>query len=81
MPMSGAAFCSRAVAAFSARTRSTARRCAIVITQAAALPRAGSNREAERHTSSRTSCATSSDWAGSRSTLRATPYTGPASWS
>ena len=31
-----------------------------------------------RHASSSTSWATSSDWAGSRSTLRISPYTGPA---
>ena len=40
---------------------------------------AGSNRGAVRQTSSRTSWATSSDWAGSRSTCRTMPYTGPAS--
>ena len=51
----------------------------MVSTQAAALPLAGSNRDAVRQTSSSTSWATSSDWAGSRSTLRTSPYTGPAS--
>ena len=51
----------------------------MVSAQAAALPRAGSNLDAVRQTSSSTSWATSSDWAGSRSTCRTTPYTGPAS--
>ena len=51
----------------------------MVSAQAAALPRAGSNREAVRQISSSTSWATSSDWAGSLSTCRTTPYTGPAS--
>ena len=51
----------------------------MVSAQAAALPRAGSNLDAVRHTSSSTSWATSSDWAGSLSTCRTTPYTGPAS--
>ena len=37
------------------------------------LPRSRSYRDAERQISSRTSCATSSDWAGSRSTCRTTP--------
>src|SRR6516162_6931222 len=50
----------------------------MVVTQVAAPPKAGSNREAVRHTSRRTSWATSSDWDGSRRTLRMTPYTGPA---
>ena len=53
----------------------------MVITQAPALPRAASNLEAVRHTSSMTSWATSSDWAGSRSTFLTSPYSGPASWS
>ena len=43
------------------------------LTQVAALPRAGSNRVAERQTSSRTSWATSSDWAGLRRTRRISP--------
>ena len=64
---------SRWVSALTERTRSTARRCAIVITQVIALPRLTSKRDAVRHTSSRTSCATSSDWAGSRTTLRIRP--------
>src|SRR5271170_8368096 len=50
----------------------------MVVTHVAAPPMAGSNRAAVRHTSRRTSWATSSDWAGSRRTLRMTPYTGPA---
>ena len=66
-----------AMDAVSDRTRSTARRCAIVSAQVVALPRAGSNREAERQTSSMTSWVTSSDWAGSRSTLRTSPKAGP----
>ena len=65
--------CSIRVGGATARTRSTARRWAMVSTQAAALPRSGSYREAVRQTSSRTSCATSSDWAGSRSTCRTSP--------
>src|SRR5947207_1695795 len=72
-----AAFCSRREEAFSERTRSTARRCAMVSAQAAALPRAGSNRDAVRQISSSTSWATSSDWAGSLSPCRTTPVTGP----
>ena len=67
------AFCSRWVSALAERTRSMARRCAIVITQVIALPRLASKRGAVRHTSSRTSWATSSDWAGSRTTLRISP--------
>src|SRR6516165_2620580 len=60
-------------------TRSTARRCASVITQAIALPRPASNADAFRHTSSRTSWVTSSDWAGSRITRSTMPNTaGPA---
>src|ERR1700755_1816154 len=51
----------------------------MVITHVAAPPTAGSNRAAVRHTSRRTSWATSSDWDGSRRTLRITPYTGPTS--
>ena len=50
-----------------------ARRWAMVITQVAALPLAGSKRDAVRHTSSKTSWATSSDCAGSRTTLRISP--------
>ena len=65
--------CSRLVSAVAERTRSMARRCAIVMTQVIALPRAESNRDAVRQTSSRTSCATSSDCAGSRTTLRISP--------
>ena len=57
------------------RTRSTARRWASVITQAVALPRPASNLDAVRHTSSRTSWVTSSDWAGSRITRLTTPNT------
>ena len=68
-------------AALTDRTRSMARRCAIVIAQVSALPRVASKRDAVRQTSSSTSCATSSDWAGSRTTLRARPYTGRASCS
>src|SRR5689334_5915372 len=56
-----------------------ARRWAMVSTHVAAPPTAGSNRAAVRHTSRRTSWATSSDWDGSRRTLRITPYTGPTS--
>src|ERR1700755_3229881 len=51
----------------------------MVITHVAAPPTAGSNRAAVRHTSRRTSWAPSSDWDGSRRTLRTTPYTGPTS--
>src|ERR1700719_1306462 len=51
----------------------------MVVTHVAAPPMAGSNRAAVRHTSRRTSWATSSDWDGSRRTLRITPYTGPTS--
>src|ERR1700745_53540 len=51
----------------------------MVITHVAAPPTAGSNRAAVRHTSRRTSWATSSDWDGSRRTLRIPPYTGPGS--
>src|ERR1700721_3039862 len=51
----------------------------MVVAQVAAPPMAGSNRAAVRHTSRRTSWATSSDWDGSRRTFRMTPYTGPAS--
>ena len=69
----GAVVCSRSAAAASDRTRSIARRCAIVITQVAALPLLASNRVAVRQTSSSTSWATSSDWAGSRTTLRIRP--------
>ena len=58
VPISGAAFCSRAVAAFSNRPGPPPAGARSLVTQAAALPRAGSKREAERHTSSRTSCAT-----------------------
>ena len=43
--------------------------------QVVALPRSASNRVAERQTSTSTSWATSSDWAGSRSTRRITPKT------
>jgi hypothetical protein len=43
--------------------------------QVEALPRSPSNRVAVRHTSTSTSWATSSDWAGSRSTRRITPNT------
>ena len=68
-----------AFAAAAERTRSMARRWAMVITHVAAPPTAGSNRAAVRHTSRRTSWATSSDWDGSLSTRRITPYTGPAS--
>src|SRR5579872_6515521 len=62
----------------------------MVVTHVAAPPMAGSNRAAVRHTSRRTSWATSSDWDGSRRTFLMTPYTGPtirsysvsnASWS
>src|SRR5580704_11137634 len=62
----------------------------MVVTHVAAPPMAGSNRAAFRHTSRRTSWATSSDWDGSRRTFLITPYTGPtirsysasnASWS
>ena len=51
----------------------------MVSAQAAALPRSGSNLDAVRQISSSTSWATSSDWAGFRSTCRTTPHTGPAS--
>ena len=64
---------SRSAAEVSDRTRSIARRWAIVITQVVALPRLASNLDAVRQTSSSTSWATSSDWAGSRSTLRIKP--------
>src|SRR6266480_726846 len=74
-----AVLCSRSAAAVVERTRSMARRWAIVITHVAAPPTAGSNRAAVRHTSRRTSWVTSSDWDGSRRTRRITPYTGPAS--
>src|ERR1700750_3398015 len=74
-----AVLCSRSAAAVVERTRSMARRWAIVITHVAAPPTAGSNLAAGRHTSRRTSWATSSDWDGSRRTLRITPYTGPTS--
>src|SRR6266404_4988177 len=62
----------------------------MIVTHVAAPPMAGSNRAAVRHTSRRTSWATSSDWDGSRRTFLMTPYTGPtirsysvsnASWS
>ena len=70
--------CSRWASAATERTRSTARRWAIIIAQVIAVPFAGSNLAALRHTSSSTSWATSSDWAGSRTTLRMSPYAGPA---
>ena len=66
---------SRSAPAWAERTRSTARRWVIVSTHAVAEPRAGSNRPAVRHTSTSASCATSSAWAGSRTTRRARPYT------
>jgi hypothetical protein len=72
-------FLSRCASAVAERTRSTARRWAIIITQVVALLRDGSKRDALRQTSRRTSCATSSDWAGSRTTLRIRPKTGPDS--
>ena len=72
-----AVLCSRSAAAMVERTRSMARRWAMVIAHVAAM--AGSNRAAVRHTSRRTSWVTSSDWDGSRRTLRVTPYTGPTS--
>jgi len=56
-------------------TRSTARRCASVITHATALPRSASNLDASCQMSSRTSWVTSSDWAGSRITRLTTPNT------
>jgi DMSO/TMAO reductase YedYZ molybdopterin-dependent catalytic subunit len=50
----------------------------MVITHACAVPSCGSKRLAVRHTSSRTSWATSSACAGSRRIRRARPKTGPA---
>src|SRR5215469_10886941 len=67
--------CSRSANLRSARTRSTARRCAMVVTHAIALPRPSRNLAAQRHTSSSTSWQTSSAWNGSRTTLRTTPNT------
>ena len=69
---------SRSWEACADRTRSIARRWAIVWIQVDALPRSPSNRVAVRHTSTSTSWATSSDWAGSRRTRRITPNTEPA---
>src|SRR2546423_11057307 len=74
-----AVLCSRLAAAVVERTLSMARRWAIVITHVAAPPTAGSNLAAVRHTSRRTSWATSSDWDGSLRTRRITPYAGPTS--
>lgn len=87
---SRAALCSRSDAAWAERTRSTALRWASISTQFIAEPRSVRKRAAVRHTSRSTSWATSSDWAGSRSTVRTSPRTGPhtasyrrekASWS
>jgi hypothetical protein len=65
----GAACWSRAVEATELRTRSMARRRAIIIAQPAALPLPGSKCTAVDQSSRNTSWATSSDWAGSRSTV------------
>ncbi len=64
---------SRRLAASAERTRSTALRCVIVISQEIALPLAWSYLLAVRHTSRYASCVTSWAWAGSRTTRRAKP--------
>ena len=51
----------------------------MVITHETAPPFPASNLDAVRHTSSSTSCATSSDCAGSRSTFLMMPKTGALS--
>ena len=61
VPGCGTARRSRRDPLFTGRTRSMACRWARVRTQADALPRAGSNRDAARQTSSSASCATRSD--------------------
>jgi hypothetical protein len=50
----------------------------MVVTHASALPRPWSNLDPVRQTSTKTSWVTSSDWHGSRTTLRTTPNTGAA---
>ena len=50
----------------------------MVATQAIGLPLPASNRDAARQTSTKTSCVTSSDSDGSRTTLRTVPNTGAA---
>ena len=76
--MPDAARTSRSSAAWAERTRSIARRRAIVSSQARALPRAASNRVAVRQASTSTSWATSSAWARSRSTRSTIPKTASA---
>ena len=57
------------------RTRSTALRCTMVSSQERALPLPESNRAALRQISRKASWATSSAWAGSRTTRTASPKT------
>src|SRR5215467_12569060 len=76
--MGDAARRSRSADRCSDRTRSTARRCAMVATHAIGLPLLASNRDAARQTSTKTSWVTSSVSPGSRTTLRTVPNTGAA---